>query len=314
MGDRFRAPAFLALMAAASGVAAAGDAEKAVALVDRLNDRWTGATATMRVSIPLKDDADRDGWYESRWMMHDSATNSDDAFLLKIRISDWGPIRHAIADDTLLAGTRFRALGWRFEDPDRAKGLKLELEFVDAPVRMEWRFSRRGFSLAAKIEADELVYIERYMRLEAFDVQGAEEGLVAVAAPATPTPRPPPPTATPFSSHPDLANVSVEVVPPRALPGEWVRLVVVYDVVGLRPGETRQVTEVRRLAVGDRPIEAFEHQVWRPSGHVTSELPILVPRDAAPGIYTVGVTLRLSGAPPGSAAAAFLVMATGGPP
>ena len=102
-----------------------------------------------------------------------------------------------------------------------------------------------------------------------------------------------------------------EVVPSRVRPGNWVRLVVGYDVSGLLPGEVREVVEIRRLAAGGVPLETFEHREQRPAGRVTSELPVKVPYDAAPGVYSVGTTLRLAGAATHSTTAVFLVTTEG---
>jgi hypothetical protein len=291
-------------------------AAEARALLERLNQRWTGADARMRVSVELTGGTDRDGWSDSRWMMHEAVNDSDQRFFLKMQVTNRRTLGHLIADDHLVAGARLRSLGWRFEQPDEAKGLYLELEFADAPARMRWRFTRRGFSMKAKIEADELVHIERYMRLDAFELRSATEQLVAVAPTVAPTPvpRPPTPTPTPVVLPPEIGAIHAEVRPTHLRPGSEVRLVITYTVSGLRPGETLEVTELRRLAAGDDEIERFEHRLRRPAGAVTSELPVQVPYGTPPGVYSVGATIRAAGLPAASDTAFFVVTTAGGAP
>lgn len=298
MDDRGRVAATLvgAVVVAAGVVASAGDkAAEARALLAELNQRWAGAEARMRVSIPLKDGREGDGWSESRWMMHEPVDDSAQRFFLKVRVSDRRAIGPLLAGDSLASGARFRAVGMGFEEPEGAKGLFLELEFADAPARMRWVFNRRGFSAAGAFDADELAEVERYLRFDAFELRPAAERLVAVAPTPRPTPAPPLPTPTAFAPLPGLEVTAAAVRPTQVRPGGEVRLIVDYRVTGLGPGETREVTETRRLAVGDRVVEVYEHRIARPGGMVTSELPVQVPFDAAPGVYAVGTTVRMSG-------------------
>jgi len=306
----------LAFVLAGATPAAAGKAEDARTLLDQLNARWLGAEARMRVSIPIKNKIDGDGWSESPWMGHEPISKSDRRFYFKVQVSNRQALGHLIADELLLAGARFKAVGWAFEDPDRAKGLYLELRFADAPSLMRLRFNTRGFTMKAQIEAKVLVHIERYVRIDAFELSAAEERLAAVVPTVAPTrvPRPPTPTPAPMVFLPRIGLVTAEVRPRQVRPGGEVRLVVSYELSGLRPGEIREVTEIRRIASGTGELKMFEHRVQRRAGTVISELPVRVPPDAAPGVYSVSATLRLAGVTAVSDTAVLQVTRTGGVP
>lgn len=315
MDARVRVAATLvgAVVTAAGAVVFAGDkAVDARALLAELNQRWAGAEARMRVSIPLKDGREGDGWSESRWMMHEPVDDSAQRFFLQVRVSDRRAIGPLLAGDTLVSGARFRAVGLGFDEPEGAKGLFLELEFADVPARMRWVFNRRGFSAAGAFDADELAEVERYLRFDAFELRPAAERLMAPTP--RPTPTPPPPTVIPAPLVPELVVLAAEVRPTQVRPGGEVRLVVRYQVTGLAPGRVLEVTEVRRITVGDRPLETFENRAWRPAGEVTSELPVRVPASAAPGVYAVGTALRMPGAASAAGVATFVVTTVGGTP
>lgn len=245
-------------------------------------------------------------------MMHEPVDDSAQRFFLQVRVSDRRAIGPLLAGDTLVSGARFRAVGLGFDEPEGAKGLFLELEFADVPARMRWVFNRRGFSAAGAFDADELAEVERYLRFDAFELRPAAERLMAPTP--RPTPTPPPPTVIPAPLVPELVVLAAEVRPTQVRPGGEVRLVVRYQVTGLAPGRVLEVTEVRRITVGDRPLETFENRAWRPAGEVTSELPVRVPASAAPGVYAVGTALRMPGAASAAGVATFVVTTVGGTP
>lgn len=301
-----------ALMVATTATVSAGKAEEARALLKRLNTRWVGAEARMRVSIPIKDKIDGEGWSKSPILMHDAVNDGDQRFFFRVQVSNRRSLGNFIAGDQLLAGTAFRAVGWGFENPDRAKGLFLKLNFVDVPASMRWTFSKRGFSTKPAFNAEELGHIERYLRLDAFELRAAEEKLALVAPAATPTPLPLPPTPMPTLRRPAITQLVVDVQPREAVPGEEIRLVVSYELSGLRRDESREVTEIRRITSRGTLVSTFENRVARSSGRVMSALPVRIPPDAAPGLYTAGTTLQTRELSPVSATVSFIVRLPGG--
>lgn len=105
-------------------------------------------------------------------------------------------------------------------------------------------------------------------------------------------------TARRYGYHSDrgteLAIEDVSASPRRASPGEDVDIRMTYAVLTPDPdGETR-VTEVREIRYGGRIVGSPEVRISRTPGTYTSDIPIRLPPDAAPGEYEVR-TLVLAG-------------------
>ena len=60
------------------------------------------------------------------------------------------------------------------------------MRFADAPVRVRWIFTTKSMSTRSAVSLEELRHVERYMRLQAFQIRPRTEALVEVDAPASP--------------------------------------------------------------------------------------------------------------------------------
>lgn len=127
-------------------------------------------------------------------------------------------------------------------------------------------------------------------------------GCAAAARPARPVDRPPAaeeqlvpaPAAAPAPVAPSLSVVAVSVQPAQIRRGEQVDLVVHYAVGG--PASGLRVEERRELTKDGVAIVQMSDTLTRAAGTHTSARPVRVPADAAPGIYTVRITLIATGA------------------
>jgi hypothetical protein len=286
--------------------------EQARATLELLNKTWIGADCVIRIPVQIRKKRDRDGWSESAWFIKQTAGGKEDHFAFRFRVSDRDRIQNLMDGDTLRPGTRFVAEGWGFRWPDRTKGLYLQLRFRDVPVEARWLFTTKSMSTKSKVSASQLRNIERYMRLQAFQVHSAEDLLVEVpAAPvrATPVPavsdvEPPPPAPEVFK--PELRLLVAAVQPARATSGELVQLLLTYEIGGLPAGALFEVTETRRLMSGETQVASFANRVARGSGSFTSELPVRLPANLSPGLYSLEAEVELAGVT-ASGSAFFLV-------
>jgi hypothetical protein len=127
-------------------------------------------------------------------------------------------------------------------------------------------------------------------------------GCAAAARPARPVERPPEederlvssPAAAPAAVAPSLSIVAVSAQPAQIRRGENVDLVVHYAVGG--PASGLRVEERRELTKDGVAIVQMSDTLTRTAGSHTSARPVRVPSDAAPGIYTVRITLVAAGA------------------
>jgi hypothetical protein len=129
-------------------------------------------------------------------------------------------------------------------------------------------------------------------------------GCAAAARPARPIDRPaaederlvstPPASRAEAPTAPSLSVVAVSVQPAQIRRGEQVDLVVHYAVGG--PASGLPVEERRELTKDGVAIVQMNDTLTRAPGSHTSARPVRVPADAAPGIYTVRITLVAAGA------------------
>lgn len=265
------------------------------AVLAGLDARWTGATCVLRISLPIKDERDEQGWSHSRIYMVE--LEGEKPFHFRLRISDLALLRARAGGDEVRPGTVFVVEGWR---PDRwgaFGGFDLDLRFRDLPLAGRFEFlAGRGFSLKEKQLAD----VERWLRLEACEVAFPSEALPPRPVPAQAS-APAPPVAAATRSAPDAAFVpavgvlAASVQPARVRPGEEIALVVNYRIAGLPPGAGFEVVEVRELYAGERRLTTMEDRLTRAAGTYTSSQKLRVPADLAAGLYRLRVRVRMAG-------------------
>lgn len=277
-------------------------ADDVAAEVRRLNQTWRGAECVLRLPLEIRKKPNREGWYRTWWLVKTAGPDKDSGFSYQFWISDLDAVRHHFDGHVIRPGTRFIFDRWGFDDPEKAKGLFLELHFADAPVRARWEITTKTTTTESKVTLPELRYVESYMRIQAHQIHTATERLVEVATP------PPQPTAPPsFRAgsarsdepevfKPEIRLHAVAVQPARIRVGAEVRLIVSYEVTGLPRGTRFEVTETRRLMAGDRLLTSFDDHIPRTAGSFTSELPVHIPDNLAPGVYTLEVSVEVAGA------------------
>jgi len=273
--------------------------EKGDASLAEANRRWGGARCRLLFDVPVKKGKDRDGWSKSVYIVPApgrKVRKGNIASLLRVSSRDLLP------GGVVRAGTFFVAEGWTFEDPKGKDGLQLELRFegVDARARLTFMGT-----FGKDFDADDLVEVERWVRLDILDVSAADERLDDVAAsPAgggTP-PRPAPsatvlPLAPPAPAGPvETAVLGVATEPLKVVPGGSLALVVTYEVRGVAPGRTVEVTERRVLLRDGATLTTLEAVVARAAGIHRSTQPLIVPPGLAPGILELGATVAAGGA------------------
>jgi len=96
-------------------------------------------------------------------------------------------------------------------------------------------------------------------------------------------------------SDPKLVIVAVSVEPPQVDAGQAANLIVSYSLTGVPAGATLDVEERRELIKEGASIQQMLDTLPRGSGPHNSSKPIVVPLEAAPGIYTLKVTLSAAG-------------------
>jgi hypothetical protein len=294
-----------AALAGTSPSPVAASSSEGQAALDEANRRWRGARCRTRQELTVR--KARDGWSDCEWLFWSPEGGNS---RVRVEVSDGAAVHRVFRRGVLPVGTELVAAGWAVEEG--GSDLYLELELVGLPVRARVFYYD---DWVGRVSVDRLADFERWARFELVElVSVPSEQLVAAPATPTPVPRPPRPTPAPVLLLPELGLVTAEVRPAQVRPGGEVRLVVTYEVAGLGSGEEREVTEIRRIADGARELETFQHTLRRPAGTVTSELPVRVPANVAPGVYSVGATVRLAGAASASDTAFFLVTTAGGTP
>lgn len=145
-------------------IVAPGVAPEPVTL-ETVNQRWQGKRCHLRVEARIRRGKDRRGWSASEWMKAPTLPG-DQRLEFRILVSD----RAALANGGYLRrnrsirpGTIFRSGGWRLSDPDRQRGLVLDLEFEQVPVQARMVF--RGGDRLADLED-----VERIARVELFQL------------------------------------------------------------------------------------------------------------------------------------------------
>ena len=126
-------------------------------------------------------------------------------------------------------------------------------------------------------------------------------GCAAAARPARTVDRPPAeaeklvPAAPAQAGRLEINVLSVSVQPARITRGESVDLVVGYTVAGLPAGASIDVEEQRELLKDGTTIVQLSDPLLRTGGSHTSARSVRVPADAAPGVYTLRISLRAPG-------------------
>lgn len=263
------------------------------------NRRWSGARCRLLFDVPVKKGKDRDGWSRSVYIVPAPGRK-----VLKgnigalLRVSN----RDLVPGGVVRAGTFFVADGWSFEDPKGKDGLQLELRFEGIAARARLSF---GGAFGKDFDADDLGEIERWVRLDIFDVSAADERLDDAAAPPSaqgavpsrPVAPAVPPSAAPGPSVGSAQAVvlGVTVEPLKVAAGAQAVLVVTYEVRGLPPGGVADVTERRVILRAGEVLTTLEATVARPAGIHRSTQPLVVPASLAPGVLELRITVKTGG-------------------
>jgi len=134
-------------------------------------------------------------------------------------------------------------------------------------------------------------------------------GCVAAARPAKPVERPPveqeqlvnvpaatpSPVSRPAAQPVTLKVLAVSVQPAQVSRGGQADLIVNYTVAGVTGAASLSVEERRELLKDGTTIVRMSDTIDRGDGSHTSAKPVSVPADAAPGIYTLKITLLAAG-------------------
>ncbi len=279
--------------AAAPRVEAGGDTS-----LDEVNRRWSGARCRLRFDVPVKKGRDGEGWSGSKWIVPAQGRivrkgNTGALF----RVSN----RDLLPGGVVRAGTAFVAGGWSYEDPKGRDGLKLDLRFEGIAARARMTFHG---TFGKDLDVDDLGPIEQWARLDIFEVSAADERLTDVAPPSAPAavpPRPVAPAAPPSAAPgPPVGSVQAVVLgvtaePLKVAAGSQTVLVVTYEVRGLPPGRTVEVTERRVILRAGEVLTTLDATVTRQAGIHRSTQPLVVPASLAPGVLELRATVKAGG-------------------
>ena len=280
--------------AAAPRVEAGGDTS-----LNEVNSRWGGARCRLLFDVPIKKGRDGEGWSKSKWIVPVQGRF--------VRKGGTGALCHVSNRDLLpggvvRAGTIFVADGWSFEDPRRKDGLRLELRFEGFAAKA--RISFHG-GAGGDLDIDDLGPIEQWARLDIFGVSAVDERLEDVASPHAATaggvparaPRPPagPPAAPASPGRVEATVLGVTTEPLKVAAGAQAVLVVTYEVRGLPPGRTVEVTERRVILRAGEVMTTLEATMTRTAGIHRSTQPLIVPAGLAPGVLELRATVTAGG-------------------
>ena len=274
-------------------VEAGGDAS-----LDEANRRWSGARCRLLFDVPIKKGRDGEGWSGSKWIVPAQGRvvlkGNTSAFF---RVSN----RDLLPGGVVRAGTAFVAEGWSYEDPKGKDGLRLDLRFEGIAARARMTFHG---NFGKDLDVDDLGPVEQWARLDIFAVSAADERLDDVAPPAGPAavpPRPVPPAAPPPAAPgPPVGSVQAVVLgvtaePLKVAAGARAVLVVTYEVRGLPPGRTVEVTERRVILRAGEVLTTLDATVTRQAGIHRSTQPLVVPASLTPVILELRITVTAGG-------------------
>jgi len=259
------------------------------ALVEEVNERWSGARCRLLFDIPIKKKTNSDGWSKSTWIVPAEGRKVRDGNLAALM---WVSDRGAVPGAVLRAGTHFVAEGWTFKKPKSQEGLFLELRLEDSPVRARINFMG---TFGKDLDVGDLRDMERWVRMDFFQISAADEGLVEVADPASAPPRPPPAAAV-AAEGVELRVLGATTEPLSVAPGRMVVLAMTYEVSGLPPGGTVEVLERRAVVRDGRVLTTLEASVRRGPGTHRSTQSLTVPTSIEPGVLELRASIHAPGA------------------
>ncbi len=163
--------------------------------------------------------------------------------------------RDLLPGGVVRAGTAFVAEGWSYEDPKGKDGLRLDLRFEGIAARARMTFHG---NFGKDLDVDDLGPVEQWARLDIFEVSAAAEPLKVAA-------------------------------------GAQAVLVVTYEVRGLPPGRTVEVTERRVILRAGEVLTTLDATVTRQAGIHRSTQPLVVPASLTPGILELRITVTAGG-------------------
>lgn len=295
------------------------------AVVAAANQKWREAHCTIRISVELKKGKNSEGWSRSPMysvgMMHTSTptgilvepatAQGEKAFYFTMEVSDRDAVAPLLSGSSIPAGTEFIAEGWFLQRPEKQEGPYLQLRFARMPqVKARFWFLLRGsFRGAAGFPIKHFEPVERYLRIEAFKLEAADERLTPVASTApgaggnqviespSPTSRP---AALPVASSaapfkPSVRVLAIACQPARLGPGDEVDLVMTYVIDGIPPGNSFEVVERREILRDGTVVGSFETPLGRLAGTFASTQRVKIPESAAAGLYTARGSATMAG-------------------
>jgi len=142
-----------------------------------------------------------------------------------------------------------------------------------------------------KNDEEDLVKVERFLRMDVVKRYAKGEQLQRVRTPPQPpaTPRPEPPVAV----RPAIDVLSAMVAPSQLDPGMDIELTITFKVTcGKRP---IPVHELRSLKKGDKVLASFVDDSQKPGGTYTTKRTVTVPAAATPGLYSFQAEVSVPG-------------------
>ena len=230
--------------------------------LESVRRRWNGNRCQIRFPAKIKKGK---GWVNGDWMLAPALPGDKDLYV-RLSVSDRNRLEQAgflSGGKDIRAGTYFIAEDWRLKDPDKGRGMFLDLRFEELPVQARLEF--RGGVRLSDIER-----IEQVARIELFQLHG-------------------PPEAAPGNPAPQFRIASATVNPTVARPGEEIELLVTYSVP-----LAGDVKELREIHLDGRMIAGFPLQRQRQAGSYTSSHKVTIKAGTAPGMYTYRVQVDLT--------------------
>jgi len=285
------------------------------AVVTRANQKWREAHCTIRIAVPLKKGKNSEGWTRSPIFgvgfvpvstpigthMNAGTAKGERPFYYTMEVSDRDALAPLLSGNAIQPGTRFIAEGWFLSQPEKPAGPYLQLRFEAMPqVKARFWFLPRGsFGGADSFPIAQFEPVERYLRIEAFKLEAADERLTEVAAvtvPAAPAAvqAPAPAVAsTPFK--PSVRMLAVSSQPAQVRAGDEMEIVLTYVVEGIPPGTSFEVVERREILRGEAVTGTFDKPLGREAGTFTSKQRVRIPASAPAALYHVHGTVTMVG-------------------
>jgi len=326
IGQMKRSPRLAAIIAFAVIAAPSICAAAEPAVMTRANQKWREARCTLRIELPLKKGTNREGWSRSplftvglaqiqtAFGVRKTSTTAkgERMFYYALEVSDRDALAPILAGESIPPGTRFIAEGWSLARPEKQEGVYLQLRFEALPqVKARLRFLPPGKFGSTRVDVSFVTFdffplsqfetVERYSRIEAFQLQAADEQLTVPAPTQLPiraqegAPVARTPSAEPAPFKPAVRLLAVSCQPAQLRAGDEVEIVLNYAVEGIPAGASFEVVERREILRDEEALGTFEKPLGRMAGTFTSTLRVRIPETAPPALYSVRGTVTMAG-------------------